>query len=197
MALPLARLPLVAALVCAGGLLSACDFSSIAFGPGPNGKKPAPALAQAIEQGHPPALGIITSGDDLMVGLDQQPMAYADLSGPANINALITKYAQIYNIPEELIHRQVKRESNYNPAARNGPYWGLMQIRHDTAASMGYTGTANGLLDAETNLKYACKYLRGAFLVAQGSIPQAMRFYASGYYYDAKRMGLLEEVGLR
>ena len=62
---------------------------------------------------------------------------------------------------------------------------------------MGYRGGAEGLLDAETNLKYAGKYLRGAYITARGNEDQAMRFYASGYYYDAKRAGLLEEVGLR
>ena len=71
-----------------------------------------------------------------------------------------------------------------------------MQIKHATARGMGYDGNAKGLLDAETNLKYAVKYLRGAWLVAQGDSDRAVRFYASGYYYDAKRMGMLEETGL-
>lgn len=112
-------------------------------------------------------------------------------------DALIGKYAAIYDIPGSLIHRVVKRESRYNAGARNGPYWGLMQIRHDTAGTMGYRGPARGLLDAETNLKYAVKYLAGAYLVAGGNSDQAMRLYARGYYYDAKRKGLLEETGLR
>ena len=38
--------------------------------------------------------------------------------------------------------------------------------------------------------------LAGAYLVGKGNPDQAVRFYASGYYYDAKRMGLLDEVGL-
>ncbi len=100
-------------------------------------------------------------------------------------------------MPESLVRRVVARESGFNPGARNGPYYGLMQIRHDTARSMGYRGEPSGLLDAETNLKYAVKYLRGAYLVARSNPDMAVRFYASGYYYDAKRMGLLEEVGLR
>lgn len=110
---------------------------------------------------------------------------------------LIEQYADIYEVPPELVRRVVKRESNFRPAARNGPYWGLMQIRHDTARGMGYDGPASGLLDAETNLKYAVKYLRGAYITADGNQDQAVRFYARGYYYDAKRKGLLEETGLR
>ncbi len=72
-----------------------------------------------------------------------------------------------------------------------------MQIRHETARTMGYRGPASGLLDADTNLKYAVKYLRGAYLVAGYNTDGAMRYYKRGYYYDAKRLGLLEEAGLR
>lgn len=118
-------------------------------------------------------------------------------AGPAEINRLIAKYARIYDIPEDLIHRVVQRESGYNPAARNGPYYGLMQILPETARTMGYRGAPEGLLDAETNLIYAGKYLRGAWLVARGDRDRAVMWYSRGYYYEAKRMGLLRETGLR
>lgn len=114
-----------------------------------------------------------------------------------SMDGLIAKYADLYDMPESLIRRVIVRESGYNPRARNGPYWGLMQIRHDTATTMGYRGPASGLLDAETNLRYAGKYLRGAYLVADGNPDRAIRLYASGYYYDAKRRGMLEVTGLR
>lgn len=128
-----------------------------------------------------------------------EPMAFAEAprGGSANVNALISKYAGVYDVPEALIHRVVKRESGYNPGARNGPYWGLMQISAATARTMGYRGDASGLLDPDTNLKYAVKYLRGAWMVGGYSQEAAVRHYARGYYYDAKRMGLLEETGLR
>ena len=112
------------------------------------------------------------------------------------LHALIRKYAQIYRMPESLIHRVIQRESGYNPAARNGPYYGLMQILPATARTMGYTGTPNGLLDAETNLKYAGKYLRGAWLLSRGSQNRAVYWYARGYYYEARRRGMLDETGL-
>lgn len=111
--------------------------------------------------------------------------------------ALVAKYADIHGIPESLLHRVIQRESGYNPAARNGPYYGLMQILPQTAQTMGYDGPPEGLLDAETNLMYAGKYLRGAWLVSGGSEDRAVMWYSKGYYYEAKRMGLLEETGLR
>nr|WP_313013063.1 lytic transglycosylase domain-containing protein [Brucella intermedia] len=117
-------------------------------------------------------------------------------SAPKDLDTLITKYSVAYDVPERLVRRVVHRESRFNPGARNGPYWGLMQISHPTARGMGYTGAAKGLLDAETNLKYAVRYLSGAYKVAGGDESQAVRYYARGYYYDAKRKGLLQETGL-
>ena len=112
-------------------------------------------------------------------------------SAPTVINSLIKKYAAFYEIPEALVHRVVHRESRYNPAAFNGGHYGLMQIKYATAKSMGYRGPASGLFDAETNLKYSVKYLRGAWMVADNSNDGAVRLYARGYYYDAKRKGML------
>ena len=129
---------------------------------------------------------------------DFVPMAFADEPrSSGNVDGLISKYAMVYDVPESLIRRVVQRESSFNPKARNGPYYGLMQIRHDTARSMGYGGSASGLLDAETNLKYAVKYLRGAYVVAGYNSGGAVRNYSRGYYYDAKKLGLLKEVGFR
>ncbi|MBI1418872.1 MAG: transglycosylase SLT domain-containing protein [Limimaricola sp.] len=113
------------------------------------------------------------------------------------LRLLINRYADAYGVPRSLFHRVIQRESSYNPAARNGPYYGLMQILPQTARTMGYEGPPSGLLDAETNLKYAGRYLRGAWIVANGDESAAVGWYARGYYYEAKRLGLLVETGLR
>lgn len=113
------------------------------------------------------------------------------------MRALIQKWAKIHDIPESLLHRVIQRESNYNPKARNGPYWGLMQILPQTARSMGFTGRPEDLLNPETNLEFAGKYLRGAWLVSGQNESKAVMWYARGYYFEAKRLGLLRETGLR
>ncbi|WP_421851904.1 lytic transglycosylase domain-containing protein [Oricola sp.] len=113
------------------------------------------------------------------------------------IHAMVSRYAHEYNVPEALVHRVVKRESTYNPKARNGVHYGLMQINPETARTMGYRGSNEGLYDAETNLKFGVKYLRGAWLLADGSHDRAVRLYSAGYYYEAKRRGMLVETGLR
>ena len=105
-----------------------------------------------------------------------RPLAVVE-GGGDDLNRLIEKYATLYEVPVQLVRRVVKRESNFNPGAYNRGHWGLMQIKHATARGMGYGGSARGLLDAETNLKYAVKYLRGAWLVADGNPDLADRLY--------------------
>lgn len=168
--------------------LAATQVSSLQNAPMPSFREAAivPAMAYASSQPEPSKRSMATN------------LAFeTPANAPAGLDELIQKYASVYQVPERLVRRVVHRESRFNPAARNGPYWGLMQISHQTARGMGYRGTASGLLDAETNLKYAVKYLSGAYKVAEGDESQAVKFYARGYYYDAKRKGLLEETGLR
>jgi soluble lytic murein transglycosylase-like protein len=114
-----------------------------------------------------------------------------------HLRVLIEKHAALNDVPVALVQRVVKRESTHNPAARNGPYYGLMQILPQTARTMGFRGEAAQLLDAETNLRYGVRYLRGAWLLADGSFDKAVQWYSRGYYYEAKRRGMLKETGLR
>lgn len=109
----------------------------------------------------------------------------------------INFWADHYELPRPLVHRLAIRESTHNPAARNGPYYGLLQILPATARSMGFQGQPSDLLDADTNLKYALKYLRGAWLLSDGDHDTAIKWYARGYYYEAKRRDMLVETGLR
>ncbi len=113
------------------------------------------------------------------------------------LRRLINQYADLYEVPRPLVHRVVIRESTHRPWARNGPYWGLMQILPETARTMGHRGPPEELLDAETNLTYAVKYLRGAWMLSDGDYDTAVSWYARGFYYEAKRRGMLEETGLR
>ncbi|PTX57543.1 transglycosylase-like protein with SLT domain [Litoreibacter ponti] len=135
-------------------------------------------------------------------GSDPEPVALADTiplhpNETPELRALINKYADFYEVPRTLVHRQIIRESTHRPGARNGPYYGLMQILPETARTMGHRGPPSELLDAETNLKYAVKYLRGAWLLADGDEATAVKWYSRGYYYEAKRQGKLVETGLR
>lgn len=113
------------------------------------------------------------------------------------MRALIVKYAAIHDIPESLLHRVIQRESDYRAGARNGPYWGLMQILPQTARTMGHRGPASSLLNAETNLQYAGRYLKGAWLLSDGDEATAVGWYARGYYFEARNRCMLRATGLR
>jgi soluble lytic murein transglycosylase-like protein len=130
-------------------------------------------------------LKILTAVLSAAVVLALAPMARAQ---HAEYDALVATHAKANHVPEALVHRVIVHESRYQPnlLGRGGTI-GLMQIKLATARGLGYTGTAEGLRDPATNLTYAVKYLAGAFRAANGDHNRAMTYYASGYYYVAKR----------
>ena len=119
-----------------------------------------------------------------------QKQRLASLDANGNLDALIARHAAANNVPEDLVRRVIKRESGGNSRVVSAGNYGLMQIKLATARSMGYTGNAAGLLDANTNMTYAVKYLAGAYRVANGNTNRAVHYYAAGYYYAAKSKGM-------
>ena len=109
----------------------------------------------------------------------------------AQYESMVAAHAAANNVPEALVHRVIVRESKYHPhlVGRGGTI-GLMQIKLATARGLGYTGSAAGLRDPDTNLAWGIKYLAGAYRAASGDHGRAVRYYASGYYYAAKRQRL-------
>jgi soluble lytic murein transglycosylase-like protein len=106
----------------------------------------------------------------------------------AEYDGLIASHAMANGVPETLVHRVIVRESGYRPAlVGRGGTIGLMQIKLATARGLGYTGSAEGLRDPDTNLTYAVKYLAGAYRAANGDHNRAVAYYASGYYFAARR----------
>ena len=114
--------------------------------------------------------------------------AHAEAQQRAQFESLVATHANANNVPEALVHRVIVRESKYHPdlVGRGGTI-GLMQIKLATARGLGYTGDAAGLRDPDTNLTYGVKYLAGAWRAANSDHARAVRYYAGGYYYVAKR----------
>lgn len=121
----------------------------------------------------------------LAAGLTLPQAAFA---GEAEYAEMVAAHARANGVPEALVHRVIMRESRYQPhlVGRGGTI-GLMQIKLATARGVGYTGDAAGLRDPNTNLTYAVKYLAGAYRAANGDHDRAVRYFAGGYYYAAKR----------
>ena len=61
-----------------------------------------------------------------------------------------------------------------------------MQIKPATARMMGYSGSAKGLYDPETNIRFGMKYLAKAQSVGDGTTCGTILKYNAGH--GAKRM---------
>lgn len=118
------------------------------------------------------------------------PIATKFIAGKrADYESMVAFHAKANGVPESLVHRVIVRESKYQPnlVGRGGAI-GLMQIKLATARGLGYTGDANGLLHAQTNMTWAVKYLGGAYRAANGNEDRAVRNYAAGYYVRKQRL---------
>lgn len=120
------------------------------------------------------------------------PAAHA--GPPPDYAPMVARYARQHGVPERLVHRIIMRESRYNARVISKGNYGLMQIRLGTARGMGYGGGAQGLLDPDVNMRHAVPYLANAYIVARGNEDLAVRYYAGGYYYAAKRQGMLNRL---
>ena len=114
----------------------------------------------------------------------------ASAASRAEFDALVAQHAAANGVPASLVHRVIIRESRYRPhLVGKGGAMGLMQIKTATARGVGYSGSAAGLLEPNTNLTYAVRYLAGAYRLAGGNHDRAVSYYARGYYYAAKSKG--------
>ncbi|WP_027683732.1 lytic transglycosylase domain-containing protein [Rhizobium leguminosarum] len=105
----------------------------------------------------------------------------ANVSGNS-YSALISKYANQYDVPVALASAVIRIESNFNPNARGSHgEIGLMQIKPATARMMGYSGSATGLFDPETNIKYGMKYLAAAHDLGGGQTCNTILKYNAGH----------------
>ena len=127
----------------------------------------------------------------IIAALTSLALAQPACAQRAAYQEMIATHAKANDVPEALVHRVVIRESKYNAhLIGRGATLGLMQIKLATARGVGYQGNWEGLLDPETNIAYGVRYLAGAWRISHGSYDLAVKHYARGYYYDAKRMGL-------
>jgi soluble lytic murein transglycosylase-like protein len=95
---------------------------------------------------------------------------------------LIGQYAKLNGVPLELATAVVQIESNFNPKKRGSAgEIGLMQVKPTTAKLMGYRGSAKGLYDPETNIRYGMLYLAKAQLLGGGPTCNTILKYNAGH----------------
>jgi len=123
----------------------------------------------------------------------------ADRSG---LRAMVARHAAENGVPFAIADAVVKVESNYNPRATNrSGAMGLMQIKTQTARGEGFSGGSAGLLNPETNIRFAMRYLATAYRMSGGDLCGTVMRYQSGHgarhmsaadhSYCAKARGLM------
>jgi soluble lytic murein transglycosylase-like protein len=106
---------------------------------------------------------------------------------PGDYGTIIARYATSYGVPLSLAHAVIKVESNYRPGVvGSAGEIGLMQIKPATARMLGYSGSANGLHDPDTNIRFGMKYLSMAKSLGDGTTCGTILKYNAGH--AAKRM---------
>ncbi|SIQ27470.1 Soluble lytic murein transglycosylase [Bosea sp. TND4EK4] len=141
------------------------------------GMKPQAAAATAdAKVQEPTATASVARSEDKA---EAKPVAAP--AGVEGIKAIVARHAAANGVPFSLADAIIRVESRYNPRAAHAGNYGLMQIRHQTARGMGYSGGAGGLLDAETNARYGMKYLAEAYRMAGGDTCRTVMKYQSGH----------------
>ena len=105
----------------------------------------------------------------------------ARTAGSSPYAALIARFAAENGVPFALADAVVRIESRYNPTVHNAGAIGLMQIKHQTARGVGYGGSAAGLQQPGTNLRYGMKYLAQAYRMSGGDTCATVMRYQSGH----------------
>ncbi|MEO5755227.1 MAG: transglycosylase SLT domain-containing protein [Mesorhizobium sp.] len=106
----------------------------------------------------------------------------AAVAGGGQYSAIVARYAASYGVPVSLAHAVIKVESNYRPnMVGSAGEVGLMQIKPATARMMGYSGSARGLFDPDTNIKYGMKYLGMAKDLGGGTTCGTILKYNAGH----------------
>jgi len=100
----------------------------------------------------------------------------------AAVRAMVEQEVQKTGLPADIADAVVHVESNYNPSVIGGVgEIGLMQIRPETAAMLGFRGSAEELAKPETNIHYGVTYLSKAWRLANGDLCRTLMKYRAGH----------------
>ncbi|WP_431311115.1 transglycosylase SLT domain-containing protein [Methylobacterium nigriterrae] len=114
---------------------------------------------------------------EALVGL---PMIYS--RGRSTYLDMITQEAIRQGLPPAVADAVAQVETAYNPNAIGGVgEVGLMQVRPQTAALLGYRGSDAGLAEPAVNVRYGVAYLARAWRLAAGDLCRALMKYRAGH----------------
>jgi soluble lytic murein transglycosylase-like protein len=132
-------------------------------------------------------LSVPASAEDQPERASVQTATYADAFNAKDpgLTAIVDRYAAAAGVPVALARAVARIESDLNPqlTGRAGEV-GLMQIKHETARGMGFTGSRAELYDAETNVRWGVRYLAEAWRLANGDTCRTVLKYLAGLTAD-------------
>ncbi|WP_425277528.1 transglycosylase SLT domain-containing protein [Methylobacterium nodulans] len=115
-----------------------------------------------------------------IVGLVGLPTIYN--KGRSAYLDMLTQEAIRQGLPPAVADAVAQVETAYNPNAIGGVgEVGLMQVRPQTAAMLGYRGTDADLAEPTTNVRYGVAYLARAWRLAGGDLCRALMKYRAGH----------------
>lgn len=121
-------------------------------------------------------LGAHAADGDAELGASETP------SSRAMIRKIIERETANINLPADIAEAVVFVESGYNPAViGNAGEIGLMQVRPETAAMLGFRGSQAELAEPDTNIHYGVLYLSQAWRLAGGDLCGALTKYRAGH----------------
>ena len=107
-------------------------------------------------------------------------------SSRAMIRKIIDRETASTNLPADIAEAVVFVESGYNSAVVGSVgEIGLMQVRPETAAMLGFRGSVAELAEPDINIHYGVLYLSQAWRLAGGDICRALMKYRAGHGEEA------------
>jgi len=112
----------------------------------------------------------------------EKPGADDPSSPRSQFRALLRREAAKTGLPFDIADAVMAIESGYDPTVIGtvGEI-GLMQVRPETAAMLGFSGDAAELARPEVNVHYGVAYLAEAWRLANGDVCRALMKYRAGH----------------
>jgi len=112
----------------------------------------------------------------------EQPLDTVEPDANKTYRALIKREAAKNGLPPDIADAVAAIESGYDPGAIGGVgEIGLMQVRPETAAMLGFKGDLAELARPDVNIHYGVTYLGQAWHLANGDLCRALMKYRAGH----------------
>jgi soluble lytic murein transglycosylase-like protein len=106
-------------------------------------------------------------------------------------STLILSIAKSIGVPGALLLAICTHESGLTnviaPHDHGSPSYGLCQVKEDTAKTLGYRGDGKGLMNPQTNVEYAAKYLKMQLDRYEGDWCRATAAYNAGSFNESTK----------